>query len=92
MIRQQYVALREQTRMETARMLSQKFGFDMPTMEEVNKWFASALADWFDSDYSKILLSRRSLVKAKKAKVVKEKKEKKERGGEGEEAEEGEVA
>ncbi len=76
MIRQQYVALREQTRMETSRMLSQKFGFDMPTMEEINEWFSTAPADWFDSDYSKMPIVEEKPVKEKKAKVVKEKKPK----------------
>ena len=76
MIRQQYVALREQTRMETSRMLSQKFGFEMPTMEEINEWFSTAPADWFDSDYSKMPVVEEKPVKEKKAKVVKEKKAK----------------
>ena len=67
-ITQQVAALREQTRMETVRMLSEKFGFEMPTMDE--------MSEWFDGGVSKMPVVEEKPVKAKKAKVVKEKKEK----------------
>lgn len=65
-ISQQVAALREQTRMETVRMLSEKFGFEMPTMDEMSEWFGGGV-------------SKMPVVEEKPVKEKKEKKPKKEK-------------
>ena len=74
-ITQQVTALREQTRLEATRILSQKFGFEMPTMEEMSVLFGGDCVSNLPVIKEKPVKVV-TVVKEKKEKVVKEKKEK----------------
>ena len=76
-ISQQVAALREQTRMETVRMLSEKFGFEMPTMDEMSEWFGGGVSKMPVVEEKPKKEKKEKPVKEKKEKPVKEKKEKK---------------
>ena len=76
-ISQQVAALREQTRMETVRMLSEKFGFEMPTMDEMSEWFGGGVSKMPVVEEKPVKEKKeKKPKKEKKEKPVKEKKEK----------------